>query len=409
MKRGHLIVVGALLVAGSASAQPAPALEQAKKLFDVGAQSYSAGQYDAAVQAFEQAYRLVPRPALLFSLAQAERKQYYASKNAEYVGRALTHFRQYLAEVPTGGRRTDATDAIADLEPIAARLGGDAKMMASSPRELAQTRLSVGTPTPGASVAIDDGPPRPAPFSEVVKAGKHRVRVTAPGFNGEEQDVVAVEGTLVPVTVDLKEKPARVTFDAGDGADLYVDGRLVGSTPLPHPLELASGDHLVAVAKTGAKGVVFPITLERDKDRRVPVKLEKTPQRVASLVVLGTGAAGVLAGAVFTGIAISQESTASSLEDKGKTQNLTPEELEKHNDALASRDQWRTAATVTFGVSAGLLAVGTALYFLDRPSIAAPTPERAPTKPTGPSTTMEIGWAPVVSPSFLGAGAVGRF
>ena len=41
-----------------------------------GAQAYAAGKYTDAVRSFEQAYALAPRPTVLFSLAQAERKSF---------------------------------------------------------------------------------------------------------------------------------------------------------------------------------------------------------------------------------------------------------------------------------------------------------------------------------------------
>ena len=261
-------------------------------------------------------------------------------------------------------------------------------------------------------MSIDGGAPQAAPFSQVVKPGKHRVRVEAAGFFPEEQEVVAVEGSLVPVTVDLRERPARVTFAGGDGGDVYIDGRFVGTTPLPHPLELSSGEHLVAVAKTGTKGVAFPITLERAKDRVVPVRLEQTSQRLAAYVVLGTSAAALVTGAVFTGLALGAEGEASGLRDKARRENLTPDELARANDALEGRDGYRSAAGASFAVAAGLAAVGAVLYFFDRPNLAAPALDRGGTPappPKGDTPMMEVSVLPAVGPTGAGAAVLGRF
>ena len=42
-------------------------------LFNAGAQAYASGQFDAAIQAFTEAQGILPRPAIVYSLAQAHR------------------------------------------------------------------------------------------------------------------------------------------------------------------------------------------------------------------------------------------------------------------------------------------------------------------------------------------------
>src|SRR5262249_49982115 len=70
----------ALLTAASGRADD---VEQAKNYFNAGATAYAAGQFVAAAQAFDQAYKLAPRPAILFSMAQAERRQYVIDSRPE--------------------------------------------------------------------------------------------------------------------------------------------------------------------------------------------------------------------------------------------------------------------------------------------------------------------------------------
>ena len=76
----------------------------------VGAKAYASGRYDVAIEAFEEAYAIAAKPAIVFSLAQAERKHYFATKDARYLRRAAEHFRKYLADDGAGARRADATD-----------------------------------------------------------------------------------------------------------------------------------------------------------------------------------------------------------------------------------------------------------------------------------------------------------
>ena len=62
-----------------------PEIERAKASFRAGANAYAAGDYPAAIQALEAAYELTPLPAIAFSLAQAERKQYGKTRRREHL------------------------------------------------------------------------------------------------------------------------------------------------------------------------------------------------------------------------------------------------------------------------------------------------------------------------------------
>ena len=92
------------------------AVDQGKLYFDAGVEAYEEGQYPAAIQAFEQAYRIAPHSAIDFSIAQAYRRQYFIDKNPELARRALARYRSYLDQVPQGRRRADAAQALGELE-----------------------------------------------------------------------------------------------------------------------------------------------------------------------------------------------------------------------------------------------------------------------------------------------------
>ncbi|MCK6592190.1 MAG: hypothetical protein L6Q76_31940, partial [Polyangiaceae bacterium] len=68
-------------------------LAKAKMLYDVGVQAFDGANYTAAIKAFTEAYKLAQRPGLVFSIAQAHRKQYYLTKDPDSLREALKFYR----------------------------------------------------------------------------------------------------------------------------------------------------------------------------------------------------------------------------------------------------------------------------------------------------------------------------
>lgn len=106
-------LVTAALIACAAPAQARGLSRTAREHRDAGIAEYKAGRYANAIEEFETAYKLDPEPALLFSLAQAERLG----------GRcraALEHYERYLASNPNDEQTSAARVGIAWCEGHAA-------------------------------------------------------------------------------------------------------------------------------------------------------------------------------------------------------------------------------------------------------------------------------------------------
>lgn len=392
-----LVLSLSLTLAPRASFADAPDVNAAKASFKAGAIAYAAGDYLAAIQALEAAHRITPLPAIEFSLAQAERRQYVVSRDVQYLNSAIAHYRSYLEQVPIGGRRADATDALSQLEPLAASAagaaGGTSSAQPSTPSaEAAKTRLMVSSSVEGALVSLDGGRSGPSPLIMEVAPGAHRVRVEAPGFTPVERGVVAVSGALVPVEVTLRELPATVLVRAPDGADLYLDGRLIGKADKLGRVALASGAHTFGFAKNGHETKTVAVRLARGETKALDVELTPTKQRVASYVVLGASAVSFGAGIVLSIGAVEQELRASTILERHETQNITAQELAEYDEAVRRRDQLRLAAGVSFATSLVTLVTGLALHEFDRPTFQTERPmpareqgKRAVTLGVGPS------------------------
>jgi hypothetical protein len=407
--RAALCGLSVLLAAVPVAAQNEVA--RAKTYFSLGARAYEANQFRVAIQAFEEAERLAPHPALLFSIAQASRRQYFIDRKPEDLRRAVVHYRRYIDKAPDGNRRGEAGAALAELEPLAERLGiSTASSEAAAAPARRPARLMVGASVKTAVATIDGGPTLALPNSAEVAPGKHVVRGRADGYYDEEREVEAVVGESIVVDLPMRERPARLDVRTDDGAQIFVDGRLMGVTPLPRPLEIPPGRRFVAVTKTGRSSFSAEVDLVRARSTRVDAPLATTAQRRVAYVLIGTGAAGVVAGGVLAIFAAREQSVAQDIDERAAAGNIEEADRREHAAALAARGDFQRAAAGAFAGGAVVGVTGLLLYMFDASTPNAPPRPRdnAPAAPSGsepetPSIFLSSG------PGSFGGSLSGRF
>jgi hypothetical protein len=371
MKLARIVLHALLLVSPVVASAQTEKVSESKEFFKAGAAAYAAGDYLAAIQALEAAYALTPLPAIAFSLAQAERRQYFVSREPAHLERAIRLFRDYLAQVSSGGRRVDATDALAQLEPLALNFGGASGAVSGSLREPPKTRLMVSAEAPRATISLDGRPPVRSPLIVEVEPGPHAVRVTSPGFFPNERRVTAVQGALVPVEVELRERPSAVILRAPEDADLYVDGSYVGAVRDARRLELPSGRHVFNLALKGRRIETRRLKLARGETRELRVVMRPTGQRLAARSLFVTTAAGVGAGMLLTALAIREENAAEQIYGKREASNISASQLETYKDSLEMRNRFRIGAVASYAVALTALGTGLVLHEFDTPGIHA--------------------------------------
>ncbi|HXK17399.1 MAG TPA: PEGA domain-containing protein [Polyangiaceae bacterium] len=401
MKRARRRASALLLVAvlsgfaAPGAAQEQSELERAKASFKAGANAYAAGDYLAAIQALEAAYELTPLPAIAFSLAQAERKQYGVKQEREHLARALELFRRYLAQEPNGARRGDAQLAIVELTP---QLHGAPVSDASSKAPTRPTRVMIVSETPGAQIALDGGPAASSPLIREVSPGKHHARVAARGYYDLERDVTAVSGELILSEARLTERPTPLYVWAPEGADIYVDGLYAAEGGPLATIPLAVGAHQLMVAQQGRRAVRRDIQLKRGEPHTEAVNLEPTSQRTFS-GWLFVGSAGALTGGIIlSAFAVRSENRAENFLARQRRQNVSPAELTAYNGSLAERNRFRTAAVINVAASFGLLITGLFLRELDPPSLPA-----APRRSDSARNEPRLSFSPVSTTGDPGA------
>ena len=366
-----------LLTAAGATAQDRSSAElaQAKAYFRAGASAYEMGDYLAAIQALESAYRLTPLPAIAFSLAQAERRQYFVSRQRSHLDRAIELYRIYLGEVESGGRRADATDALGQLEPLAALGVSSGDAITDAP--VAKTRLMISTTAPDARVRLDGGEASPAPLIAQVTPGVHKVSVEAPGYFTGEREVDAIAGELIPVEVELREQPALVLTRSSKETELHIDGTYAGRVEGERRLSLPSGTHVLSFARNGYELELVRAELSPGQSRTITAHLEPTTQRTAAITLFIVSGAVLATGGVLTGFALDRENDAFEISDRRVEREISRRERADYGEATRDRDRFRVAAGVSFAAALVGAVTGLFLYAFDQPELpeGGPSPE----------------------------------
>ena len=126
----------------------------AKGLFQAGAAAFDAGQFEEALQHFQEAYARSPRPKLLYNIGQA-------ADRLRKDDIALDAFRRYLAEVPDDPSRDQIAARVRVLEQAVAER--DAK----AAEEAAAAEQAEPTPAQPAPATAAKREPAPSDQAEL--------------------------------------------------------------------------------------------------------------------------------------------------------------------------------------------------------------------------------------------------
>jgi hypothetical protein len=402
VKRGWALALAALLGAAPLSAQTAPPARQptpaermeSRELFRAGARAYDQGKFATAVRAFDQAYELAPSPALRFSAAQALRRQYAEDPRPELLRKAQSYYEQYLRDVGEGGRRVEAAQALGEIQVLLASVsGGDAAPGGETTSITATSgTLNIDASVKGATAEVDGRKVDKLPEWLEMKPGTYKVVIRAEGYHPFERQTKVEAGRITAVYGALDEKPARVTLVAAEnGAEVIVDDRPVGRTPLGRPIELPSGKHQLVVGTLGYDVQVEDLDLRRGEERTVEIDLGMTTQRIASWTVLGIAAGFTSAGVLLFVVGQSNQADAQKIAElpEAEQRPLTVEEADAYEGHLTARDNYRRLATGAFAIAVVGLGSGLLLFALDQPDLyavgtepadggAAPAPAKEP-------------------------------
>lgn len=258
--------------------------ERARAEFARGVEAYGRSEFQAALDAFQEAYRLAPHPAVRVNIANCY----------EQLGRpleALHHFENFLSETesPSRAQRREVQAAIARLS---ARVG----------------QLELHVSPDGALVTVDGSTTRRAPVTDTIRVeqGRHTVQVTMDGYVTTERAVEVPGGGRARVDVRL-DRPVVAsasspgTTEGGTTTSETSGGSTAGGGTTEGGAGSQSSETSAATATTGS-GDVRVVGSDRDPGQTTDGGGDfriTTPVWIAggATIALGIGAAitGILA------------------------------------------------------------------------------------------------------------------
>jgi tetratricopeptide (TPR) repeat protein len=228
----HGIATALAAAAILAAAAPRPAAAEdgdlAKVRFQEGMDLVKAENYPAALAAFEESYKIAPKPGLLYNIAMCQKALF------RYVD-SIASFRSYLSAMGAGVKpemKLAVEQALADMQ------------------KLIGTIVIDGAPD-GASVFLDDRPVGKTPLEELLAdPGQHSIRVEREGYKPLRAEVNVASGAGVSVRAQLRAVAAWIKIDcAAKDAVVHLDGKVVGGCP--YEGEVEPGEHAVKVQEPG--------------------------------------------------------------------------------------------------------------------------------------------------------------
>ena len=323
--RNHLLAVGMALVVGSWTVSSWAQTEEeragARAAAVAGAEAFSAGQWQQAVDLFERAESLVHAPPHLVYLARANAK----------LGRLVTA-RELYNEVVREKLGADAPEAFVSAQREAA-----AELQAIEPR-LARLTVTVRAPEGVTPEVTMDGQAVPTALVGIprpVDPGEHVLEAAAPGYRSEPKSVTLDEGGTATLELQLVSDPSTAPPPEAAG----------GAAP-----PLASSPSPSAPSDAGTAGGV-------------------NGMRIGSYIALGVGAVGVGLGSVFGVRSIGKRSDADDLDaefrdDCGDVCLRTDPRAAEIDDLDDQARSAKTIATVGFVLGGVGLATGATLFVL---------------------------------------------
>ena len=149
--------------------------------------------------------------------------------------------------------------------------------MEVAPPDRPRATLKVQSMVPNAEVFVDGSSLGRAPIDRNdLDPGKHYVVVHKDGFTDFKREIVLLENQTVTLVADLSATGSLRILSSPEGADVKIDGELIGKTPVQRDA-VSSGDHIVEFKMKGFFDHKETMKIEGGREKVFSVDLKALP------------------------------------------------------------------------------------------------------------------------------------
>lgn len=258
-----LLLAFAATPARAAEAPLDPKRAEAGEHFARGLHLFENQDNDGALDAFRRAYALLPNPVVLFNIGLVSAAQGDAVAAVDALGQVL--------ERP-GSLKPDQLARARQVKDEQERRIGRLLVTTTVPAELDLDGVVLGrTPLARALRVVE---------------GAHVVTALAEGHQPERRATTVVAGAQTDLAIALRPTESRLaplTVSASvPGAEVLVDGQLVGHTPLAAPLRVEPGKRVIELRRLGYQPQHRVVNVAEGEPARASFELSPAPTLVAA-------------------------------------------------------------------------------------------------------------------------------
>jgi hypothetical protein len=261
-----LSATGALL-APLSRARAAPAVAaaptdsvkaEARERFDRGLALFEKGENAAALAEFKRAYELIANPVVLYNMGLVYAAMYRPIEAVDALDRFLGEAGKATAEQQRQARKV--------RDEQAARIAS----------------LTVVTDHP-ATIEIDGLAAGSTPMSTPLRvtSGAHAITALSPGYQPARREVTLagqVNETVTLTLVPTETGSAHVTIAVPvPGAEVWINGKLAGKTPLPASVAVPPGEVRVELRRAGYHAATRVLRVDEGANANLDMTLEENP------------------------------------------------------------------------------------------------------------------------------------
>jgi hypothetical protein len=149
--------------------------------------------------------------------------------------------------------------------------------MEIAPPDRPHAALKVQSTVPNAEVFVDGSSLGRAPIDRNdLDPGKHYVSVHKDGFTDFKREIILIENQPVTLVADLSATGAVRILSTPEGADVRIDGELIGRTPVQRD-GVGAGDHVIELRNKGFFDHKETVKVEGGREKLFSVDMKPLP------------------------------------------------------------------------------------------------------------------------------------